>query len=532
VGLPQNRNPAKGTPHRGDEGDMNSLRFTAGSWILGALLAPMAGLAQNETNHGPDLGTPADGRGNRTRQMPPRAQAGGGSVVQGNGISYHNGPVMRSGVNIYYIWYGNWAQDPTANAILTDYAANVGGSPYFAINTTYGDTVGNVPNTPQTIKYGSSVTDPGSLGTSLSDSSIWTLVTNALKTLPVDPNGVYFVLTAPYVAETSGFLTQYCGWHTYNYYNSTPIKYAFVGNPAANMSACAAQSTGPNGDAQADAMVSVVAHELEEAASDPQLNAWYDSTGAENADKCAWTFGATYPANGAAANMKIGTRDYLIQRNWLNAGGGYCATSYTPAPDFSISVSPGSQTVTSGQTSGNYTMTAAALNGWTGSVSYAVTAGLPAGATAGISGNLISISTIAGTTPGTYNLTISGTDGTLTHTTSAALVVTAPAAPTFSVSISPGSQSVKRPGNGSVTATYTVTITPTAGYGGTVTLTPGGATTGVSPSLNPTSITAGGGTSTLTVTVTSSSKKGNHGLSVSANDGTTTKSASASVVVN
>jgi hypothetical protein len=34
-------------------------------------------------------------------------------------------------------------------------------------------------------------------------------VTNALSShaLPVDPKGVYFVLTAPYVAETSGFLT-------------------------------------------------------------------------------------------------------------------------------------------------------------------------------------------------------------------------------------------------------------------------------------------------------------------------------------
>jgi hypothetical protein len=279
-------------------------------------------------------------------------------------------------------------------------------------------------------------------------------------------------------------------------------------------------------------MVSVVAHELEEAASDPQLNAWYDSTGAENADKCAWTFGTTYPANGAAANMKIGSRNYLIQRNWVNAGGGYCATSYTATPDFSISVSPGSQTVTSGQTSGNYTMSSTALNGWVGSITYSVTAGLPAGATAGVSGNLIGITTIAGTTPGTYNLTISGTDGTLTHTTSAALVVTAPAAPTFSVSISPGSQSVKRPGNGSVTATFTVTITPTAGYTGNLTLTAGGATTGVALGLNPTSITGGSGTSKLTVTVTSSSKKGNHGLSVSATDGTTTKSASASLVVN
>src|SRR6185295_17125290 len=130
---------------------------------------------------------------------------------------------------------------------------------YFNINTAYGDTIGNVPNTSTTIRYLQSISDSGSLGTSLSDSSIWALVNNALSTgkLPADPDGVYFVLTAPYVAETSGFLSQYCGWHTYNYYGATsmPIKYSFVGNPAANMNACAAQSLSPNGDAQADAMV-------------------------------------------------------------------------------------------------------------------------------------------------------------------------------------------------------------------------------------------------------------------------------------
>jgi hypothetical protein len=26
--------------------------------------------------------------------------------------------------------------------------------------------------------------------------------------------------------------------------------------------------------------------------------------------------------------VKLGTLDYLIQRNWVNAGGGYCAMSF------------------------------------------------------------------------------------------------------------------------------------------------------------------------------------------------------------
>ena len=89
------------------------------------------------------------------------------------------------------------------------------------------------------------------------------------------------------------------------------------------------QTTGPNGNAGADGMASVLAHELEEAATDPDLNAWYDRRGYENADKCAWTFGAEYTAaNGTRANMHLGSRDFLIQQNWVNASGGYCAVGY------------------------------------------------------------------------------------------------------------------------------------------------------------------------------------------------------------
>ena len=44
----------------------------------------------------------------------------------------------------------------------------------------------------------------------------------------------------------------------------------------------------PNGDPGVDAMLSVLAHEVVEAMSDPNLDAWYDATGSENGDKwCA-----------------------------------------------------------------------------------------------------------------------------------------------------------------------------------------------------------------------------------------------------
>ena len=76
-------------------------------------------------------------------------------------------------------------------------------------------------------------------------------------------------------------------------------------------------------------MSSIIAHEFEEATSDPDLNAWYDSRGSENADKCAWTFGTeSTAANGSKYNIVLGGTQYLIQRNCVNAGGGYCSMSY------------------------------------------------------------------------------------------------------------------------------------------------------------------------------------------------------------
>ncbi len=245
-----------------------------------------------------------------------------------NGISYHGGPLILNTTNMYYIWYGNWSGN-TATTILTDFANNIGGSPYFKINTTYYDSTNT--HVTNAVNYAASTTDSYSQGTSLSDAQIQTVVSSAISSgrLPKDTNAVYFVLTSSDVTASSGFCTQYCGWHTHGTISGSDIKYSFVGNPDRCPSACEAQTTSPNGNSGADGMASIIAHELEEAVTDPDLNAWYDTRGYENADKCAWTFGTTSTAsNGSKYNVTLGSRSYLIQQNWVNAGGGYCAMSY------------------------------------------------------------------------------------------------------------------------------------------------------------------------------------------------------------
>lgn len=259
----------------------------------------------------------------------PDAQASRRPKPRSNGISYHGGPIMTGTTNVYYIWYGNWSS--SSQSILLNLASYIGGTPYYNINTTY--TNGSGGRVANSVRYVTSSTDNYSQGTSFGDVGVQAIVASAISSgkLPADPNGVYFVLTSSEVKETSGFCTQYCGWHTHGTIAGTDIKYSFVGNPSTQCpSSCEEQTaTSPNGDPGADGMASVIVHELEEAVTDPDLNAWYDTRGQENADKCAWTFGTTKTAsNGSLYNMTLGSRQYLIQRNWVNASGGYCALSF------------------------------------------------------------------------------------------------------------------------------------------------------------------------------------------------------------
>jgi Thaumatin family/Malectin domain len=120
-------------------------------------------------------------------------------------------------------------------------------------------------------------------------------------------------------------------------------------------------------------------------------------------------------------------------------------SSSSGSPDFTISASPGSQSVPIGGST-TYTVATTAQNGFTGTVALSVS-GLPSGATAsftpasinGAGSSSLSVTTSGSTPAGTFALTITGASGSLSHSTKVTLAV---GSPVTSVQINSGGPAV------------------------------------------------------------------------------------------
>jgi hypothetical protein len=458
-----------------------------------------------------------------------------GAAGTGNGINYWGGPVVPAEhvVSIYWAKSTIFSGGPTAGTSSTSstdgslvgtYLNSLGGSNYYNINTTYTDTVGGGHTVANSLNYTGFWADNGptapASGSSPSDAAIQAEIVNyftTTKTAP-DPATVYAVFSASGVNLGGGAYTSYCAYHGYFAYNGSTVLYAAMPydyNPSCNL-----LNGSPNNDPGGDAEVNVLSHELEEANTDPQLNAWYDTTGAENGDKCAWNFGTEFLStkNGSGyANITVGGRDYLVQQNWLNANGGGCYQGYTsPAPSklTTVKLTPASASVTTGGQQ-QFTATGYDQYGATMSSQPAFTWSVSGGGTVSTAGLFT-----AGATAGSASVTASsgGVSGTASVT-----VTTVPAG--FTISATPTSQSVRR-GN---SAGYTVTITPSGGFTGSISLSLTGQPSGSSVTFTPnnTSLTS----STLRVATLSTTSRRTYTLTIKAVSGSLSHTSNVTLTV-
>jgi len=177
-----------------------------------------------------------------------------------------------------------------------------------------------------------------------------------------------------------------------------------------------------------------------------------------------------------------------------------------PMPNFTLAASPATVSVTQ-SSSNTTTITITPQNGFSGNVTLSA-AGLPSGVTSGFNPNpatsssILTLTASSTATVGTVTVTVTGTSGTLTNQTTFTLTVNAASSGNFSLSASP-TQVPLVPGGAS--GTSKITITPSGGFAGSVTLAASGLPSGVSASFNPDPATS---TSTLTLTAASSAPKG------------------------
>ncbi len=94
----------------------------------------------------------------------------------------------------------------------------------------------------------------------------------------------------------------------------------------------------------------------------------------------------------------------------------------------------------------------------------------------------------------------------------------------FSLSVSPASQSVRRGG----TATYTVTIVPTGGFNGSVTLSLSGQPSGSTVTFTPNPTT---GTATLTIKTLSTTSRQTYSMTITGVSGSLSHTKSVSLRV-
>ena len=93
--------------------------------------------------------------------------------------------------------------------------------------------------------------------------------------------GVYFPHGMKVTLQGGTSCSSFCGYHSHFTYNGTLIKYAVF--PYTDCPACSITGKSVN-----DILTIVTSHEIREAVTDALGTAWYDSTGYEADDKCAW----------------------------------------------------------------------------------------------------------------------------------------------------------------------------------------------------------------------------------------------------
>jgi hypothetical protein len=216
-------------------------------------------------------------------------------------LRHHGGPVMSNAGFWALYWNSNVANSTQTSsgyttlikqmdAFLASFGDNTAYSSQsadddFSIVQQYGTTTTEISSTVINNTYGYRIASERTKS-SISDSGIRNFIAGLFNSgaVPAATNIIYGVyLPAGMKVTMSGgaSCSTFCGYHGHFNYGGSDIRYAVF--PYLNCNACKLSNL-----TVADMMTIVVSHEIREAVTDPQLNAWYDDQGYEADDKCAW----------------------------------------------------------------------------------------------------------------------------------------------------------------------------------------------------------------------------------------------------
>lgn len=270
--------------------------------------APTAPVAAPPPNLGIELAVPGRAGDTPAKVYLARGMARAAKPSRSNNLLWHNGAIMNSASVQTVFWGKSWSTSDPKISGLTSLYQGLGGSSYINTNTEYTGTNGQVGTG---VSFGGSHVDVSAAPTSAPSTSQVLAEVCKVITNPVS-NGYYAV----YSDQKRGN-AGYCAWHSYGSCGGTPVQIAFFFNLDGD-AGCNPDDSATGHSQGLASLGNVSGHEISEALTDPRNGGWYDRQGSENADKCAWTFGADY------VTLKNGSQ-WKIQGNWSNAA----ATAHT-----------------------------------------------------------------------------------------------------------------------------------------------------------------------------------------------------------
>lgn len=242
-----------------------------------------------------------------------KGYAHSGAATTSPDMTFHGGTVLVSTSAAAIFWGTSWATNPGDKISGMDsWYSGFGGSNYAVTSDEYTGTNGTVGST---VSYGGHYID-GSRASGGNNTS--TILAEVCKVIPKPASNGYYAVYTDLPRKGN-----YCAYHSWGTCGGVNVQFAFFWKLDGD-AGCDPQSTVANESQGLKALANVSGHELSEARTDPRGAGWFDSSGAENGDKCAWTFGAPY------VTFKNGT-NWKIQGEWsnkaYNAGTGYANSS-------------------------------------------------------------------------------------------------------------------------------------------------------------------------------------------------------------